>query len=175
MICVCQVYLHRFWMWGSAGKSHLAARQSCPRQRKSLVWGHSYKPHPQAAPGWADGLSSPSLLNHPPGDGERGFLGQQPLWCYRWSWLCPSCTHPDVFTTEDVEGNRVPLNIGTSVSENENDAVLLPHQLDCVGQSKLKGLACVCGLSQPTHVSHCPVHTHGQTHCNYFFKKINDI
>lgn len=69
-------------------------------------------------------------------------------------------THPDVFTTEDVEGNLVPGNIRTSIGENESDSVLLLHQLDRVGQSKLQGLACVCGLSQPAQVSHCPVHTH---------------
>ncbi len=52
---------------------HPAARQSFPGRRKILVWGHSYKPRPQAAPGWADGLSSPSLLNLPPEDEQGGF------------------------------------------------------------------------------------------------------
>lgn len=68
---VC-VDLDRFWMWGSAGKYHLGAQRSCPGQRKSLVWGHSYTPHLQAAPGWAGDLSSPSLPDHRPGDKERG-------------------------------------------------------------------------------------------------------
>lgn len=71
--CV-HVYLGRFWLWGSAGKCHLAARHSCPGQRKSLVWGHSYKPFPQPAHGWVECLSSPSLLHHPPGEREEVFL-----------------------------------------------------------------------------------------------------
>lgn len=60
-------------MSGSAGKCHPAAQQSCPEQMKSLVWGHSYKPHPQAALGWACGLRSPSLPNLQPGNEEKGF------------------------------------------------------------------------------------------------------
>lgn len=69
-----------------------------------------------------------------------------------------SRTHPDVVTAEDIEGNLVPDNIGTSVGENEDHAVLLPHQLDGVFQSKLEGLSCVCGLGQPAQVFHRPGH-----------------
>lgn len=68
------------------------------------------------------------------------------------------CTHPDIITTKDVEGNLVPDDIGTSVSEDEDHSVLLPHQPDCVFQSKVQGLSCVCGLGQPAQVLHCPGH-----------------
>lgn len=68
------------------------------------------------------------------------------------------CTHPDIITTKDVEGNPVPDDIGTSVSEDEDHSVLLPHQPDCVFQSKIQGLSCVCGLGQPAQVLHCPGH-----------------
>lgn len=69
-------------------------------------------------------------------------------------------THPEALITEYVEGNLVPDDIRTSVCENDNDFVLVRHQADCVGQSKIKGLACVCGLSQPPQVPHFPVHKH---------------
>lgn len=71
-VCVCVqvlyvcVYLDKSWMSGSARRCHPAARQSSRGQRKSLVWGHSYTPRFQSAPGWADGLSSPLHLNRPP-------------------------------------------------------------------------------------------------------------
>lgn len=72
------------------------------------------------------------------------------------------CTHSDVFTTKYIKGNLIPGNIRASISENKNNSVLFPHHLDCVLQSKVKGLACVCGLSQPAQVSDCPGHTQTQ-------------
>lgn len=69
-------------------------------------------------------------------------------------------THPDVVAAKDIEGNLVPGNIGTSVGEDEDHAVLLSHQLDCVFQGKLEGLSCVRGLSQPAQVFHRPAHKH---------------
>lgn len=76
-----------------------------------------------------------------------------------WAWLRRgSSTHPEVFTTEHVEGNRVPVGIGTSVGEDEDHAVLLPHQPDGVFQGEVEGLSCVRGLSQPAQVLHCPGH-----------------
>lgn len=65
-------------------------------------------------------------------------------------------THPDVVPAEDIEGNAVPIGIGTSVGEDQDHAVLLPHQLDGVFQGKLQGLACVRGLGQPAQVFHRP-------------------
>lgn len=65
-------------------------------------------------------------------------------------------THPDVFTAQDVEGDVVTANVRASIGENQNHSVLLPHQLDGVGQCVLQGLASVRGLSQPAQVSHSP-------------------
>lgn len=86
-----------------------------------------------------------------------------------------SRTHPDVVTAKDIEGNLVPDNIGTSVGENEDHAVLLSHQLDGVFQGKLEGLSCVCGLSQPAQVFHCPAHKDKHTLIIFWTEMIHPL
>lgn len=175
-VCVCvqvrcvYVYLDKSGMRYSARRCRPAARQNYWGQGKSLVWGHPYTQRRQAAPCWAHVQSNPSLLNHPPRYEVTDSLSYLVLVCIL-AQVCGTklkvyCTHYNVFTTENVEASFVPRNIGASVSENKNDSVRLSHQLDCVLQSKFKGLACVCGLSQPGHVFDCPAHTHRHTLIN---------
>lgn len=65
-------------------------------------------------------------------------------------------THSDVVPAKDVEGNLVPIGVGTPVGEDQDHAVLLSHQPDGVLQGKLQGLARVRGLGQPAQVFHRP-------------------
>ena len=71
--------------------------------------------------------------------------------------------------TEYVEGNRVPHDIRAAISENNDE--WLRQVSDYFLFSKLKGLACVCCLSQPDEVFHFPKHRYR----NLMTQKIDNV